>query len=163
MNDASSETTHIIPEVCAKCGTAHDISKHLVKKVWTPRWAYWGYLFGLFPGIILTLIARKKHRVWLFFCSDCWRRFRMRKTVDSVSGWSAFIILCGGGIISLRYESWIPVLIGVGLAVSVAILAQRYDRRANLQYLVLDRTNFVIDVPGYGEVTVMKLPEDTTL
>ena len=163
MNEVSSGTTHSIPEVCARCGTAHNISKHLVKKVWTPQWVYWGYLFGLVPGIILALIARKKHKVRLFFCADCWRRFRMRKTVDSVSGVSAFIILMGGGMISLAYESWIPVLIGVGLAVSVAILAQRYDRRANLQYLVLDRTNFVIDIPGYGVVPVMKLPEDITL
>jgi hypothetical protein len=140
-----------IPPACVKCGSGHGVAMYDFKKDYTPPAAYFGFLLGPIPFLIILLIARKKHKMKGLFCGECWSAFRMYGTVSTLSALAGIAFLIGGLIVALSFSRPLVGLAGFILCVGIAIWGNVYGKKISPKFVKTSRQQIYIDIPGYGD------------
>jgi hypothetical protein len=142
------------PLACVKCGTTESLFRQRFEKTFTPQWVYLGLLFGVLPAGILMLLANKRHRTNVLFCSSCWNRYHRARIVSYSLAIPCLLFFLGGPALGLAYKSWFIALASVAIAIIIAAIMDRYTRSASPHCVLLNRKSIVLAIPGHGNVDI---------
>jgi hypothetical protein len=154
MNPNYAYTPQSLPEICIQCGTHQDVALQGYVKYYTPPWILFLVFFGCIPVFIAYLLCRIRHDLTAYLCAPCWKRLA-RQNAITVGSLLGFLFLFFGGIfLGIALKSVSPALFGIPLAFGLILYGIYYELMASPKYSQIDRDNVVVEIPGYGKVSL---------
>jgi hypothetical protein len=163
MNPHYPYTLPDLPEMCIRCGTYQDVALQGYVKYYTPPCLILIALFGCLPVFIAYFLCRIRHDLIAYLCAPCWKRLARQNTVSVTSLIGFFFLFLGGIALAIALKSVLPVLFGIPLAFGLILFGIIYELIVTPKYSHVDRDNAVVNIPGYGKVSLACYPGSLSL